>query len=314
MTDVPGAGTEQWLVVNVLPHQVRMAMADPCPPHRLWNLRSYGADQFPTFSYALEKYAKELEIRLIGKPCAISVCGAVDSRAIRITNGRWLLSPDGLRHLFDNELVILNNVGAALWATRTLPREKFLPLAGAGEHAPLRAGKRVMVWVDDGLGVSGMIAQESGQILTIGSEGGHIRFAPGSVEEIALADAVQKRGKDASYELLLGLAPDDPAWDAISPRPSPRDIERMRARWLGEFANAAALMFGAWEGVYLLGSALPGLSDPDIEARFVQHFRGNGPHRQTLLATPCWQVASPDVELSGAAAALAEQFRVKSNA
>lgn len=314
MTDVPQGGTERWLVVHVLPHQVVIAMADPHSPHRLWNPRTYSADEFPTFSYALERYSKEQDVRLVGRPCAISVCGAVGSESIRITNGRWLLSPGGLRQVFGAELVFLNNVCAALWATRTLLPDSFIPVAGAGEHRPLRAGKRVMLWVDDGLGLAGMNAQENGQILVIGSEGGHIRFAPRNVDEIALVQALERRGKRASYEVLLGVGADDPAWNALSRRPSPREMERMRVAWLGDFANAAALMFGAWEGVYLLGKALPRLSDPDLAALFIEHFHGDGPHRQALIAAPCWQVSSSDIELSGAAAALAEQFRTNSNA
>ena len=314
MTDADRRAEEPWLLANIMPHEVVIALAEPGGSPTPFGQRKYSADEFPTFTYALQRFSEESGIRLTDRACAISVCGAVTGEAVKITNGRWLLSPSGLRNLFGQNLLIVNNVCASLWATRTLADTRFASVPGKPSHQPLRLGTRVMIWVDDGLGVASMKVDERGQTTVLGSEGGHIQFPPRTTQEMALLDAIAGKRLPASYEQILGLAPGDPAWNAISPRPGSVEIEKLRAVFLGRFANAAAQMFAAWEGIYLCGSRLPNLSDSSLAALFLDAFHGDGPHRRMLMETPCWHLPSDGMELNGAAAALSEKFRMNINA
>ena len=314
MTYVGSSTEEPWLLANIMPNTVVIAMAEPGHAPRPCGQREYAAAEFPTFSYALQRFSEDSGTRLTDRACAISVCGAVTGEAVKITNGRCPLSPGGLRHLFGQNLLIVNNVCATLWATRTMADSQFASVPGTSSHQPLRLGARVMIWVDDGLGVASMKVDERGQTAVWSSEGGHIPFSPRTAQEMALLGALAGKGRPASYEQVLGLKPDDSAWDAISPRPESVEIEKLRAVFLGRFANAAAQMFAAWEGVYLCGSQLPLLSDSNLARLFLDAFHGDGPHRRMLMETPCWILESNGTELNGAAAALAEKFRMNINA
>ena len=314
MTDEDRRGQEPWLLANIMPNAVVLAMAEPGNSPRPYGQREYAAAEFPTFSYALQRFSEDSGIRLTDRACAISVCGAVTGEAVKITNGRWLLSPSGLRHLFGENLLIVNNVCATLWATRTMADSQCTSVPDKAGHQPLRLGARVMIWVDDGLGVASMKVDERGQTAVWSSEGGHIPFSARTTQELALLDAIAGKRLPASYEQILGLAPGDPAWNAISPRPGPAEIERLRAVFLGRFANTAAQMFAAWEGIYLCGSQLPDLSDTGLATLFLDAFHGDGPHRRMLMETPCWMVGADGMELNGAAAALSEKFRMNINA
>jgi glucokinase len=314
MTDDDPSAGEPWLLANIKPNTVVIAMSEPGNAPRPYGQREYAAAEFPTFSYALQRFSEDSGIRLTDRACAISVCGAVTGEAVKITNGRWLLSPSGLRHLFGQNLLIVNNVCATLWATRTMADSQFASVPGKSGHQPLRLGARVMIWVDDGLGIACMKVDERGQTTVLSSEGGHITFSPRTAQEMALLDVIAGKRLPASYEQILGLAPGDLAWNAISPRPGSAEIEKLRAIFLGRFANAAAQMFAAWEGVYLCGSQLPLLSDSSLATLFLDAFHGDGPHRRMLMGTPCWIVGSDGMELNGAAAALSEKFRMNINA
>ena len=104
MTDEDRRGQEPWLLANIMPNAVVLAMAEPGNSPRPYGQREYAAAEFPTFSYALQRFSEDSGIRLTDRACAISVCGAVTGEAVKITNGRWLLSPSGLRHLFGENL------------------------------------------------------------------------------------------------------------------------------------------------------------------------------------------------------------------
>ena len=128
MTDEGSSTEEPWLLANIMPNAVVIAMAEPGNAPRPYGQREYAAAEFPTFSYALQRFSEDCRIRLTDRACAISVCGAVTGEAVKITNGRWLLSPSGLRHLFGQNLLIANNVCATLWATRTMADSQFVSL------------------------------------------------------------------------------------------------------------------------------------------------------------------------------------------
>jgi glucokinase len=71
---------------------------------------------------------------------------------------------------------------------------------------------------------------------------------------------------------------------------------------LGACAGDVALMFGAWDGVYLAGGMLLTLM-PWLEAGgFRRRFEAKGRYRPTLQAVPTLAILHPDLGLLGAAA------------
>ena len=158
----------------------------------------------------------------------------------------------------------------------------------------------------------------------------HVGLAPGDDEEMQILRCLQQRFGRVSYERVLsgqGLSNLYSILCTLADRESngtsPEEITRaaldgtdemsMRAvrlfcELLGGFAGDAALMFGAWDGVYLAGGLVTALIDPLRTGPFRQRFEDKGRFAQVLAAVPTAAIVRSDLGLVGAACALRASF------
>ena len=149
-----------------------------------------------------------------------------------------------------------------------------------------------------GLGVAA-VTLRNGAPLVLETEGGHASFAPVDAEEVAILGQLARRFGRVSWERVLsgpGLANIDAALRAIAGvTGEPLAPEAVTARaaagddpiavrsvevfcaLLGAFAGDVALLYGAWDGVFIAGGIAPTLAGPLAAGPFSRALRGQGP-------------------------------------
>ena len=98
--------------------------------------------QFTTLTDALLRYEASSGVPLLGATCAIAIIGATCRDSILLSRGQWAISRAGLKSLFRQDAIIINDVAANAWAIFGGQAQKLSPLsAGCGEPDFGRAGR-----------------------------------------------------------------------------------------------------------------------------------------------------------------------------
>jgi glucokinase len=174
-----------------------------------------------------------------------------------------------------------------------------------------------------GLGVSALVVRGDA-IFALETEGGHVGFAPGTADELAVLQRLMARFGRVSAERLLcgsGLSNLHQAIGEIAEADRPslqperivalagvgsdshcvRAVE-MFCDALGSVAGDFALSYGAWNGVYiaggLVGHLMPWLRRESVRRRF----NDKGRFASALSVVPLLLVTHPQPGLLGAAA------------
>lgn len=257
---------------------------------------------------------------------AFALAGAVRNGQVSITNCDWDFSVDQTREeLGLEQLLAVNDFEAISWALPELDRDDLLSVGGDRTTSLPAHGTVVVLGPGTGLGVSAL-QLNTGDPIVFATEGGHVGLAPGDDEEMEVLRCLQQRFGRVSYERVLsgqGLsnlysilcALDDRESNGTSPEEitraalSGKDDMSVRAvelfcELLGGFAGDAALMFGAWDGVYLAGGLVTALIDPLRNGAFRQRFEDKGRFSQILASVPTTAILRSDLGLVGAARAL----------
>ncbi len=257
---------------------------------------------------------------------AFALAGIVRGGQVSITNCTWDFSIDQAREeLGLEQLLAVNDFEAISWALPELGREDLVNVGGEQAASLPASGTVVVLGPGTGLGVSALQIN-SGEPVVFATEGGHVGLAPGDDEEMEVLRCLQQRFGRVSYERVLsgqGLsnlysilcALDDRESNGTSPEQitsaalSGQDDMSVRAvrlfcELLGGFAGDAALMFGAWDGVYLAGGLVTALIDPLRNGAFRQRFEDKGRFSQVLASVPTTAILRSDLGLVGAARAL----------
>jgi glucokinase len=264
------------------------------------------------------------------RSAAFALAGVVRNGHVSITNRAWDFSIDEVRELLGLErLLAVNDFEAISWALPELGREDVVDVGGKRAAMLPQHGTVVVLGPGTGLGVSALQINSRGPIV-FATEGGHVGLAPGDDEEMQILRCLQQRFGRVSYERVLsgqGLSNLYSILCTLADRESngtsPEEITRaaldgtdemsMRAvrlfcELLGGFAGDAALMFGAWDGVYLAGGLVTALIDPLRTGPFRQRFEDKGRFAQVLAAVPTAAIVRSDLGLVGAACALRASF------
>ncbi len=142
------------------------------------------------------------------KAASIAIASPVSGDIIKLTNSPWLIRQAHLRdELGLDRLLILNDFAAVGHAIGHLAPASFTHLAGPETNLP-ENGVISIIGPGTGLGVS-HIVREDGQNFIIGSEGGHIDFAPLDIFEDFLLTKLRERYRRVSVERIIsgpGLA------------------------------------------------------------------------------------------------------------
>lgn len=283
--------------------------------------RNYLVRDFATPADALKAYVQALPADRRPRFAVLAVAGTVTGDQVLFTNNHWSFSIAAMTTLLGvDTLHVVNDFAAVAWALPWLAPEDMQAIG-----IPVRRdveGVRVVLGPGTGLGLAAIKSLPEGYTV-LETEGGHVSFAPRNDDEMFLLSFLGKRYGRVSYERLLcgeglvniydarcaraGIEPALRLPEQVSRAAHDGDAAAAAATRdfcsiFGAFAGDAALMYGAWGGVYLAGGLLPHVFDATGGAIFRASFEDKGRFAPLLRNTPTIRILRSDVGNLGAAA------------
>lgn len=327
------------LLADIGGTNVRFALAavSQAAPLVIDSVREYAVADFPSLPDAARYYLDTIDER--AQRAVLAVAGRVDGDQARITNFPWVISAQrasaslGLDHT-----QLVNDFTAQSMAILALQPEDVVAIGPKAWEA--RRGERgndrtfAVIGPGTGLGVGGLLIR-GGKPYPLATEGGHVDFAPGTPEEIAVLQQLSQEFGRVSIERLvsgMGLVNLHGALSRIAgldPGPmEPRDITQgardgdprcMRAldvfcAVFGGVAGDLVLTLGAWDAVFLTGGLVPKLLSTLQHSGFRQRFEHKGRFSPTMATIPTLAVVHPQPGLLGAAVIAMQQAASAGNA
>lgn len=281
---------------------------------------------YPTLVDAIRSYLERADTRAVHH-AAIGIANPVTGDWVQMTNHHWAFSIEATRQVLGfATLLVLNDFTALAMSLPFLPADELVQVGG-GEP---RHGAKALIGAGTGLGVSGLLPHAGGWV-AIAGEGGHVAFAPGNEEEVALWRYAQRRfGEHVSAERFLsgpGLelihdalaeADGEAAGQLSAAQISERGLSGRDARcvkvlehFCGMLGNAAAnlaVTLGAVGGVYIGGGIVPRFGELFARSPFRERFEAKGRFRDYTRALPVYVIHSAYPALTGVQAALRDHL------
>ncbi|MGN6375604.1 MAG: glucokinase [Sphingomonas sp.] len=273
----------------------------------------------PTFTSALGAYLTQVGCANRVLPSALAIAGAVRGDVVNMTGSRWYISLSGVEAVLRARPRALNECAANALALTQLSAGAFLALPGPPPKAVRPGGTFVVIGPGTGLGVAALVTCGD-RLVPVQSEGGHMTLAAATEAEAAIVAHLGRRNLCASREALISAPGLVTAYEALSggPAPAPEAITRDAARdpkataalaafigALGSLIGDLVLAFGAWDGVFLTGAIARALYQRLGDPVLRQRMTAKDAFARQLAEVPIAVVNRNDLELLGAAAALA---------
>ena len=276
---------------------------------------------------------------------AVAIANPVDGDRVQMTNHHWSFSIETLRvALAWDTLLVVNDFTALAMALPRLDASHLLQIGTGRARARAMVG---LVGPGTGLGVSGLLPMEE-RWVALGSEGGHVTFAPADAQERAIYAAAEIQFGHVSAERLLsgpGLtliyrtlqrsasqtstaAPaatagtlgtvDKTAADITAAAEAGSDPVALQTvdiflAMLGGFAGNVALTYGALGGVYIGGGIVPRLAWRIAASSFRARFEQKGRFQQYLGDIPTYLITAENPTLLGVHAILDEALSTRTS-
>lgn len=305
MMSPTGSDLRPWLLIEASQEGIlRFATAMPSPRPRVSEVRQINVAGVPTFTDALQRYERETGISLQGLQCAMAIAGAASGETISLVRSRWTISRAGLTAVFGNPAMILNDVAARAWATRSGTATTDT-VRGVGKPTFSQPGRYAMVMVEEGVGAAIIDIDRDAGIRILETEAGHTDFAPMNEREEKLAKAVKGTAQTVSWERMLMIDRQDPAWGQACPDLLEAERPRILAAMLGRFAVNLMHNFGAWQGLMLTGSRAGRMLETGCRPYFDASFATRRNFSRLIIGAPAWRVDQHEAVLTGAAERLA---------
>ncbi|MCS0589786.1 glucokinase [Massilia norwichensis] len=262
---------------------------------------------------------------------ALALANPVDGDYVRMTNRPWAFSTDEVRReLGLNTLLIVNDFTALAMA---IPGLKSEDLMQVGPGKPVPHAVLGVLGPGTGLGVSGGIPTVDG-FVTLGSEGGHVNFAPSDEREFAILQAAWREWTHVSNERLIsgpGMeiihralaerngvdAPDRDSAAIIAAAMEDKDplcleVLECFCGMLGGAAANLAVTLGAFGGIFIGGGIVPRLGEWFKSSPFRARFEAKGRFSGYIADIPTYVISTPHVAFDGVANILSEHLRGRS--
>jgi glucokinase len=282
----------------------------------------------PLLRFYLQEHA---ETRL--HHAALALANPVSGDYVRMTNRPWEFSTDAVRReLGLTTLLIVNDFTALAMAIPGLKADDLMQV-GTGKPAP-----NAVIGVlgpGTGLGVSGVIPTLDG-FVTLGSEGGHVNFAPADEREFAVLQLAWREWKHVSNERLISGPGMEIVYRALAHRngvnAKTRDsaaiiagaleekdalcIETLECfcGMLGSAAANLAVTLGAFGGIFIGGGIVPRMGEWFKSSPFRARFEAKGRFSEYIAEIPTFVISTPHVAFDGVATILSEHLRGRSGA
>ncbi len=265
---------------------------------------------------------------------AFAVANPVNGDQVRMTNRAWEFSTEALRReLGLSTLLVVNDFTALAMAIPVLAPNDLLQVGGG---APASNAVIGVLGPGTGLGVSGVIPTADG-FVTLGSEGGHMNFAPSDEREFAILQFAWREWQHVSNERLISGPGMELTYRALAQRNGIQDAPaRSAARiiagaldegdalcfevlevfcgMLGGAAANLAVTLGAFGGVYIGGGIVPRMGEWFMHSPFRARFEAKGRFSSYLSSIPTYVITTPNPAFHGVATILSEHLRGRSGA
>jgi glucokinase len=264
---------------------------------------------------------------------AFALANPISGDTIRMTNRDWQFSTDDVRRALGlSTLLIVNDFTALAMALPGLGPADVLQIGGGAPQAHAVAG---VLGPGTGLGVSGVIPTIDG-FITLGSEGGHVNFAPADEREFAVLQYAWREwphvsnerlisgpGLEVIYRALAGrngvAAPARAAPDIVAAALEQGDalcleVLECFAGMLGGAAANLAVTLGAFGGIFIGGGIVPRIAEWFANSPFRARFEAKGRFTDYLAQIPTYVIMTPNPALLGVAAILSEHLRGRNGA
>jgi glucokinase len=264
---------------------------------------------------------------------ALAVANPISGDYVRMTNRAWEFSTDAVRReLGLTTLLIVNDFTALAMA---IPNLKPADLMQVGGGKPAPQAVIGVLGPGTGLGVSGVIPTLDG-FVTLGSEGGHVNFAPSDEREFAILEHAWREWKHVSNERLISGPGMEIIYVALARRNGMSVAARSSAEiiegaleendalclevlecfcgMLGGAAANLAVTLGAFGGIFIGGGIVPRLNEWFKSSPFRARFEAKGRFSSYLSDIPTYVISRPHVAFDGVASILSEHLRGRSGA
>lgn len=218
---------------------------------------------------------------------------------------------------------VANDLAAAARAVDTLSSRDLVTIQ---EGTAIAGEPRVVLGIGTGLGVAYLVPNDNGGYREIPGEGGHVGFAPASIQQAQLWQAIfAHHGRVEAEDVVSGMGlahifsfiessqahsegetEDAITADWLSERAAKGDSSSAAAldlfvECLGNVVGDHALSVMARGGVYLMGGVITRVHSRIREGRFSEAFCAKGAHSAAMMKIPVKAVTNDRVALLGAA-------------
>jgi glucokinase len=240
-------------------------------------------DDYASLLDAITAYMDSSDARAAGsarvRHAAIAIANPIDDDTIRMMNHHWFFSIEAMRDALGlDTLLVVNDFTALAMALPYLRPDQRQQIGGGMARADSVIG---LLGSGTGLGVSGMIPAED-RWIALGSEGGHVSFAPCDQREMDVLSFAWRELSHVSAERLASGRGLELIYRALSeraghpdalPLPAAEITSRALANEcdvcrrpvdcfcaiLGSIAGNVAMTLGALGGIYIGGGIVPRL-------------------------------------------------------
>ena len=264
---------------------------------------------------------------------AFAMANPISGDLVRMTNRDWQFSTDEVRRTMGwSTLLIVNDFTALAMALPGLQAGDVLQVGG-GKPAPHAVAG--VLGAGTGLGVSGVIPTADG-FITLGSEGGHVNFAPADEREFAILQYAWREWPHVSNERILSGPGMELVYRALAERNGVQAPARTAAEivscaleendtlclevlecfagMLGGAAANLAVTLGAFGGIFIGGGIVPRIAQWFATSPFRARFEAKGRFTDYLAQIPTYVIMTPNPALRGVSTILSEHLRGRSGA
>ncbi|QNB01130.1 glucokinase [Massilia sp. Se16.2.3] len=268
---------------------------------------------------------------------AFAMANPISGDLVRMTNRDWQFSTDEVRRAMGwSTLLIVNDFTALAMALPGLGANDVLQIGG-GKPAPHAVAG--VLGAGTGLGVSGVIPTADG-FITLGSEGGHVNFAPADEREFAILQYAWREWPHVSNERILSGPGMELVYRALAERNGANVANSAPARSAAEIVSCAleqqdplcpevlecfagmlggaaanlAVTLGAFGGIFIGGGIVPRIAQWFATSPFRARFEAKGRFTDYLAQIPTYVIMTPNPALRGVSTILSEHLRGRSGA
>lgn len=300
-------------------------------PGRIEQIEVLACDDFRSVEAVVRAYLSRVQVAgdTQGiRHAAIAIANPIDGDLVRMTNRDWSFSIETTRIALQlDTLLVVNDFTALAMAIPRLDDAQRLKIGGGAARENAVIG---LLGPGTGLGVSGLIPTED-RWITLGSEGGHVSFAPCDERELFVLQHTWRRYPHVSAERLVSGPGIELTYQALAARAgqpaatltTPQIVDAALAgsdvlcvetvecfcAMLGTVAANVAMTLGAFGGIYIGGGIVPRLGELFARSPFRARFEAKGRFSDYMARIPSYLITAPYPAFLGVSAILAEALR-----